>query len=485
MLHSLRILTSLLAILFLLAACAPAAPGTTAAPTEEERLRVVVSILPVANIVYNIGGDRIDLDAIMPPGADPHTFEPRPSDAVKLSQADLIFVNGMHLDETTLKLAEANLKDGAEIIELAAAVAGPDELIYGQEHHHGHVEEDDHDDDDEHGHAEEDDHDDDDEHGHADEEGHDDDDDEHGHADEEGHDDDDEHGHTEEDDHDDDDDEHGHADEEGHDDDDDEHGHADEEGHDDDDDEHGHADEEGHDDDDDEHGYADEEGHDDDEHGHTEEDDHDDDDEHGRAAEDDHEGEEGEPDPHLLLDPNFAIRYAKVVFVNLADRDPDNRDYYESNFNEYTARLLALDETIQAATATIPESNRRLLTYHDSFGYFAIRYGYTVIGAIQPNDTSQPSAQEVAALIDQLREEGVPAIFGSILFPADVIDQIASETGVTVSTLLDDGLPGGPDDPEHTYIGMMVENMRTLATTLGGDPSLMDGVEVGNVPDSE
>jgi len=416
MLHSLRTLTSLLAILLLLVACAPAAPGTTDAPTEEERPRVVVSILPLANIVYNIGGGRIDLDAIMPPGADPHTFEPRPSDAVKLAQADLIFVNGMHLDETTLRLAEANLKDGAQLIELAAAVAGPNELIYGQEHHHGHAEMDDHEEED---------------------------------------------------------DEHGHAEEEGHDDDDDEHGHAEEEGHDDDDDEHGHAEEEGHDDDDDEHGHAEEEGHDDD------------DDEHGHAEEEGHEGEEGDPDPHLLLDPKFAIRYAKVIFVTLAEHDPDNRDYYESNFNEYTARLLALDEAIQATTATIPESNRRLLTYHDSFGYFAIRYGYTVIGAIQPNDTSQPSAREVAALIDQLREEGVPAIFGSILFPDDVIDQIASETGVTVSTLLDDGLPGEPDDPEHTYIGMMVENMKTLASVLGGDPSLMDGVEVGNVPDSE
>ena len=436
--HSLRTLSSLLAILFLIAACTPIAPATTAAPTEEERPRVVVSILPLANIVYNIGGDRIDLDAIMPPGTDPHTFEPRPSDAVKLAQADLIFVNGMHLDETTLRLAQANLKDGAELIELAAVVASPDELIYGIEHHHGHAEEDDHDDD-EHGHDEEEGHDDDDEHGHDEEEGHDDDDDEHGHDEEEGHDDDDEHGHAEEDDHEDD-------------------------------DEHGHADEDDHDDDD--------------EHGHAEEDDHDDD-EHAHAEEDDHEDEEGEPDPHLLLDPNFAIRYAKVIFVTLAEHDPDNRDYYESNFNEYTARLVALDEAIQAATATIPESNRRLLTYHDSFGYFAIRYGYTVIGAIQPNDTSQPSAQEVAALIDQLREEGVPAIFGSILFPADVIDQIARETGVTVSTLLDDGLPGEPDDPDHTYIGMMVQNMKTLATALGGDPSLMDGVEVGNVPDSE
>ena len=395
MLHSLRILSSVLTLMILLVACTPVAPGITDTPTEEERPRVVVSILPLASIVYNIGGDKIDLDAIMPPGADPHTFEPRPSDAVRLAQADLIFVNGMHLDETTLRLAEANLKDGAEIIELAVAVAAPDELLYGVEHHHGHAEEDDHDDDDEHGHAEE-----------------------------GGHDDDDEHGHAEEDDHD-----------------------------------------------------------DDDEHGHAEEDD--DDDEHGHAEEDGHDDEEGEPDPHLLLDPHFALRYAEVIFASLAALDPENRDYYESNFNEYTARLLALDEAIKATTATIPESNRRLLTYHDSFGYFAIRYGYTVIGAIQPNDTSQPSAKEVAALIDQLREEGVPAIFGSILFPDDVIDQIASETGVTVRSLLDDGLPGEPDDPDHTYIGMMVENMRTLASVLGGDPSLMDGVVVGNVPDSE
>ena len=66
-----------------------------------------------------------------------------------------------------------------------------------------------------------------------------------------------------------------------------------------------------------------------------------------------------------------------------------------------------------------------------------------------------------------------------------MIEQIARETGATVSTLLDDGLPGEPGDPEHTYIGMMVENLRTLATVLGGDPSLMDGVETGNVPDRQ
>lgn len=134
---------------------------------------------------------------------------------------------------------------------------------------------------------------------------------------------------------------------------------------------------------------------------------------------------------------------------------------------------------------TIPESNRRLPNCHDSFDYSAARFGCTVTGAILPCDTSQPSARVVAALIDQPIEEGVPAIFGSILVPADATDQIASETGATMSTLPDGGLPGEPDDDEHSYIGMMTQNMKTLATTLGGNPSLMDGAEAGNVPDGE
>ena len=128
MLHSLRILPSLLSVLILLAACSPDASGPTAVQSDGERLRVVASLSPIANIVYNIGSDRIDLAGILPPGVDPHTFEPRPSDAVKLAQADLVFVNGLHLDESTMRLAEANLKEGAEIIQLAVAVAEADEL---------------------------------------------------------------------------------------------------------------------------------------------------------------------------------------------------------------------------------------------------------------------------------------------------------------------------------------------------------------------
>ena len=83
-----------------------------------------------------------------------------------------------------------------------------------------------------------------------------------------------------------------------------------------------------------------------------------------------------------------------------------------------------------------------------------------------------------------MRAEGVPAIFGSTLFPTSVLDQIGREAGVSfVNTLSDDDLPGDAGDPGHTYIGMMVENLKSMAGALGGDPTLMESVEVGNVPE--
>ena len=137
-----------------------------------------------------------------------------------------------------------------------------------------------------------------------------------------------------------------------------------------------------------------------------------------------------------------------------------------------------LDAAIHATVDSIPPENRRLLTYHDSWAYFAPNYGMTVIGAIQPSDFAEPSPRDVADLIDQIREENVPAIFGSEVFPSDVLEQIASESGaVYVDDLRDDEPPGEPNTPEHTFIGMMKRNLQIMAGALGGDPSLMDGVD--------
>ena len=134
-------------------------------------------------------------------------------------------------------------------------------------------------------------------------------------------------------------------------------------------------------------------------------------------------------------------------------RDPQNAAYYAKNYEGFKARIEALDTAIKATIATIPEGNRKLLTYHDSFAYFAPRYGMTVIGAIQPADFAEPSARDVADLITQLKTEKVPAIFGSEVFPSPILDQIGKEAGVKfVDTLRDDDLPGAPGEAAHTLL---------------------------------
>jgi ABC-type Zn uptake system ZnuABC Zn-binding protein ZnuA len=130
---------------------------------------------------------------------------------------------------------------------------------------------------------------------------------------------------------------------------------------------------------------------------------------------------------------------------------------------------------------TIPPENRKLLTYHDSWAYFAPRYNMTVIGAIQPSDFSEPSPLDVAKLIDQIKQEKVPAIFGSEVFSNKIIDQIAKESHVAiVQTLRDDALPGNPSDKNHTYVGMMIDNIKNMIIPLGGNTDKLLSLDPGN-----
>ena len=92
----------------------------------------------------------------------------------------------------------------------------------------------------------------------------------------------------------------------------------------------------------------------------------------------------------------------------------------------------------------------------------------------------------MADLITQLRESAVPAIFGSEVFPSPILDQIGREAGVSyVDTLRDDDLPGEVGDPNHSYIGLMVYDLQIMASALGGDPTLMDGVDTTNIPGAD
>jgi ABC-type Zn uptake system ZnuABC Zn-binding protein ZnuA len=188
--------------------------------------------------------------------------------------------------------------------------------------------------------------------------------------------------------------------------------------------------------------------------------------------------EQGHPNPHLWLNPEYARRYATLVRDELIALDPKNKAAYEQNAAQFLKKLEALDQAIKEAVQTIPRNNRRLLTYHDSWPYFARRYGFQVIGAVQPSDFADPSPREVVRLIEQIRKEKVPAVFGSEVFSSPVLEQIAREAKSRyIGKLRDDELPGKPGDPQHSYIGMMIENMTIMFEALGGSNEALKKVD--------
>jgi len=321
-----------------LAACggSAATPTAIAVPTQASQaanasappLRVVTSVSPITSIAENIGGTKISVEGVVPEGVNSHTFEPSPSVARVLAGADLVLLNGLFLEEPTLEMAEANLKEGAVILTLGDKTITRDQWRF-------------------------------------------------------------------------------------------------------------------------DFSFPESEGH---------------------------------PNPHLWPNPLLALRYAELIKGELSRLDPINGNYYAANYAAFKARIEAFDAAIRSAIATIPEANRKLLTYHDSWAYFAADYGMEVIGAVQPSDFSEPSAREVAELIVQIRKLKLPAIFGSEVFPSPVIEQIAKEGGARfVEELRDDDLPGAPGDPQHSYLGLVRTNMEIMVSALGGDARLLAGLETGPV----
>src|SRR4029077_5907601 len=135
--------------------------------------------------------------------------------------------------------------------------------------------------------------------------------------------------------------------------------------------------------------------------------------------------------------------------------------YYRSNLTRFAAEIDQLDTAMRTAFATVPK--RELLTYHAAYAYFAEEYDWKIVGAIQVSDFEDPTPRELAELIKQVRAEGVPAIFGSEVFPSPVLEQIGKETGARyVDVLRDDDLPGQPGDPEHSWFGLMLFDYITM-----------------------
>ena len=319
-----KLLVSVVTLTLAAAACS----GEPGSEGDDGRLDVVTTVSPITNIVQNIAGDRVDVTGIVPEGTNSHTFEPAPSDAQAMAEADVVFINGLHLEEPTRELADSNVREGVEIVQLGDLTITPEEYIFDFSFPQ----------------------------------------------------------------------------------------------------------------------------------------------------------DNGDPNPHLWTNPPYAQRYAEIVKDRLSELDPENAAFFEANYEAFGERLTALDLAAREVTETVPPANRKLLTYHDSFPYFAREYGWIVIGAIQPSDFAEPTAQEVAGLIDQIREQQVPAIFGSEVFASPVLEQIAAETGAEyIDDLRDDDLPGDNGDLAHSYLGLMVFDFRTFMTALGGDASAFDAIDVTNI----
>jgi ABC-type Zn uptake system ZnuABC Zn-binding protein ZnuA len=187
----------------------------------------------------------------------------------------------------------------------------------------------------------------------------------------------------------------------------------------------------------------------------------------------------GHANVHIWTDPTIAIRWVGVIRDQLSILDPAGAGQYVANAAALTAQIDALHRATIAATATVPEAARTLVVYHDSWSYFGRTYGYRVLGALQAADFAEPSAAELRDMVEQVRGSGAPAFFGAAVFPTEVLQRVSEEAGVPyVNDLADDELPGEPGDPEHSYLGMMVQNVRHIVVSLGGDPAVLDTVSL-------
>jgi ABC-type Zn uptake system ZnuABC Zn-binding protein ZnuA len=187
--------------------------------------------------------------------------------------------------------------------------------------------------------------------------------------------------------------------------------------------------------------------------------------EHADEAEGEHEHEAG--DPHMWLDPNLVLTYVDNIRAGLSEADPEGAQEYRANADAYIAQLKELDGWISEQVSQIPEERRLLVTNHEALGYFADRYSFRVVGTVIPSLSSgaTTSAQALAAVIEQIKGSGAPAIFlGEVENPV-FANQIAAETGVTVvEDLYLESLTDGP--PAGTYIDMMMYNVSKIVEAL-------------------
>jgi len=168
------------------------------------------------------------------------------------------------------------------------------------------------------------------------------------------------------------------------------------------------------------------------------------------------------PDPHCWQDVQRVRTYVANIARGLAEADPPNAAHYRERAQAFDRRLAELDAWVKAEIARVPADKRRAITGHDSFRYFASAYGVTFRSPRGYNTSSEPSARDVAALIREVREQRIKALFVENMTNPGLIDQIARESGAVVGPRLYTDALSGPDGPAPTYEKMMRHNVTAL-----------------------
>jgi ABC-type Zn uptake system ZnuABC Zn-binding protein ZnuA len=163
--------------------------------------------------------------------------------------------------------------------------------------------------------------------------------------------------------------------------------------------------------------------------------------------------EEGGDNPHLWLDVSYARKYVEKIRAELVRIDPGHQAEYEANAAAYDAELADLDDYVRAQLATIPADARRVVVFHDAFPYFARAYDVEVVGVVVEAPGQDPSAGEIASLIEAIRDSDVKLILAEVQFPDQLVQQLAADTGATVEADLYTDTLG--DSPLDSYTAMM------------------------------
>jgi ABC-type Zn uptake system ZnuABC Zn-binding protein ZnuA len=176
----------------------------------------------------------------------------------------------------------------------------------------------------------------------------------------------------------------------------------------------------------------------------------------------DHTHDLRDGDPHVWLDPAMVLRIVDVLEPVLRVIAPASADTISGNAAAYRAVLETLDRDLVNGLAVIPGERRKLVVFHDAFTYFAERFDFTIAGVILPSPDGEPSAGDLADLIETIERESVPAIFTEPQYDPALVEIVAEEAGVEVGVILTDTFAGLVD----SYEGLMRFNLASLVEHL-------------------